>query len=57
MTKEERKDAILHKQMEMAMNGSVEMLKWLGIQYCGQSNQPSRDESVLPKGFNVRLIK
>ena len=57
MTKKEKKDAILHKQMEMAMNGSVEMLKWLGIQYCGQSNQPSRDESVLPKGFNVRLIK
>jgi len=57
MTKEERKDAILQKQMEMAMNGSVEMLKWLGIQYCGQSSQPSRDESVLPKGFNVRLIK
>ena len=57
MTKEERKDAILHKQMDMAMNGSVEMLKWLGIQYCGQSNQPSRDEMVLPKGFNVRLIK
>ena len=57
VTKEERKDAILQKQMEMAMNGSVEMLKWLGIQYCGQSNQPSRDESVLPKGFNVRLIK
>ena len=57
MTKEERKDAILHKQFDMAMNGSVEMLKWLGIQYCGQSNQPSRDESVLPKGFNVRLIK
>lgn len=57
MTKKERKDAILQKQMEMAMNGSVEMLKWLGIQYCGQSNQPSRDESVLPKGFNVRLIK
>ena len=57
MTKEERKEAILQKQMEMAMNGSVEMLKWLGIQYCGQSNQPSKDESVLPKGFNVRLIK
>ena len=57
MTKEERKDAILQKQFDMAMNGSIEMLKWLGIQYCGQSNQPSRDESVLPKGFNVRLIK
>ncbi len=57
MTKEERKDAILQKQMEMAMNGSVEMLKWLGIQYCGQSNQPTKNDSVLPKGFNVRLIK
>ena len=52
-----KKDAILKMQFSMAMNGSVEMLKWLGIQYCGQSNQPSRDESVLPKGFNVRLIK
>ena len=55
MTKEERKDAILQKQMEMAMNGSVEMLKWLGIQYCGQSNQPSRDDE-LPTGFDVELI-
>ena len=55
--REKRKKDILDKQFEMAMNGSVEMLKWLGIQYCGQSNQPSRDESVLPKGFNVRLIK
>ena len=55
--KEKRKKDILDKQFEMAMNGSVEMLKWLGIQYCGQSNQPSRDEMVLPKGFNVRLIK
>ena len=57
MTKKEKKDAILHKQMEMAMNGSVEMLKWLGIQYCGQSSQPTKNDSVLPKGFNVRLIK
>ena len=56
MTKEERKDAILHKQMEMAMNGSVEMLKWLGIQYCGQSNQPSRDDGELPTGFDVEII-
>ena len=56
MTKKERKDAILHKQMEMAMNGSVEMLKWLGIQYCGQSNQPSRDDGELPTGFDIELI-
>ena len=56
MTKKERKDAILQKQMEMAMNGSVEMLKWLGIQYCGQSNQPSRDDGELPTGFDIQLI-
>ena len=56
MTKEERKGAILQKQMEMAMNGSVEMLKWLGIQYCGQSNQPSRDDGELPTGFDIELI-
>ena len=46
MTQEERKDAILQKQMEMAMEGNVEMLKWLGIQYCGQSSQPTRDDEL-----------
>ena len=56
MTKEERKDAILQKQMEMAMEGSIEMLKWVGIQYCGQSNQPSRDDGELPTGFDIELI-
>ena len=54
--KEERKNKILDKQMDMAMNGSVEMLKWLGIQYCGQSNQPQQDESELPSGFNIVLL-
>ena len=56
MTKEERKDAILHKQMEMAMNGSVEMLKWLGIQLCGQDNKPTKASEPLPTGFNVSLV-
>lgn len=58
MTKEEkreRSDAILDKQFEMAMNGSIEMLKWLGIQYCGQDNKPDPQESQqLPKGFEIR---
>ena len=40
----------------MAMNGSVEMLKGLGIQYCKQSNQPSTPDDELPNGFNVRRI-
>ena len=51
-----KKDAILKMQFSMAMNGSVEMLKWLGIQYCKQSNQPSSMDDPLPKGFDVQRI-
>ena len=56
MKKEEQKEAILEKQFDMAMNGSVEMLKWLGIQYCNQDNRPSAPQEELPNGFNVRRI-
>ena len=56
MKKEEQKEAILEKQFDMAMNGSVEMLKWLGIQYCKQSNQPTTSDDELPQGFDVRRI-
>ena len=56
MDSEERKERILEMQFESAMNGSIEMLKWLGIQYCGQSNQPSRDDGELPTGFDVEII-
>ena len=56
MDKKERKDAILKMQFSMAMNGSIEMLKWLGIQYCKQSNQPSTPQDELPNGFDVRRI-
>ena len=56
MTKEEKKEAILEKQFDMAMNGSVEMLKWLGIQICGQDNKPTKGSEPLPQGFNVGLI-
>ena len=55
--REARKKAILKMQFSMAMNGSIEMLKWLGIQYCGQSNQPTTPDDELPTGFDVRLIK
>ena len=51
-----KKDAILKMQFSMAMNGSVEMLKWLGIQYCKQSNQPSTPNEELPRGFDIKLI-
>ena len=56
MNKEERKQNILDKQMEMAMDGSIEMLKWLGIQYCKQSNQPTTPDDELPNGFDIRRI-
>ena len=56
MNKEEQKEAILEKQFDMAMNGSVEMLKWLGIQICGQGNKPTKGSEPLPQGFDVRRI-
>ena len=56
MTKEEQKQAILEKQFDMAMNGSVEMLKWLGIQICGQDNRPSKGSEELPNGFSTSRI-
>ena len=51
-----KKDAILKMQFSMAMNGSVEMLKWLGIQYCNQDNRPSTPQDELPNGFSVSRI-
>ena len=56
MTKNERKKAILEKQFDMAMEGSVEMLKWVGINLCQQSNKPDMSDDELPMGFNVGLI-
>ena len=57
MTKSEQKHAVLGKQFDMAMDGSVEMLKWLGINLCGQSNQPDDADEPLPQGFDVQVIK
>ena len=56
MGKEARKAAILDRQFQMAMDGSVEMLKWLGIQLCGQDNKPTKASEPLPTGFNVSLV-
>ena len=56
MTKEEKKQAILEKQFDMAMNGSVEMLKWVGINLCQQSNKPDMYEDELPLGFSTSRI-
>ena len=52
--KEKRKKDILDKQFEMAMNGSIEMLKWLGIQYCGQDNKPTSLTNEVQTAINVR---
>ena len=56
MTKSEKKKEVLDKQFQMAMEGSVEMLKWLGINLCGQSNQPDMNEDELPNGFSTSRI-
>ena len=56
MTKSEKKQAVLDKQFDMAMEGSVEMLKWVGINLCGQSNQPDDADEPLPKGFDICII-
>ena len=56
MNKEEQKQAILEKQFDMAMNGSVEMVKWLCIQVCGQDNKPTKGSEPLPQGFDVGII-
>ena len=56
MTKSEKKEEVLDKQFQMAMEGSVEMLKWLGINLCGQSNQPDDADEPLPQGFDIRVI-
>ena len=56
MNKSEKKHAVLDKQFEMAMEGSVEMLKWTGINLCGQSNKPDDADEQLPQGFDVQRI-
>ena len=51
-----RKQSILDMQFEMAMNGSIEMLKWLGIQYAGQSNQPNDADTPPASGFEISMF-
>ena len=56
MSKNDKKKAILDRQFQMAMEGSIEMLKWVGIQLCGQDNKPTKASEPLPTGFNVSLV-
>ncbi len=62
MDKEE--DKITYKQMielgkkrwEVAMEGDVRMLIWLGKQYLGQSDNPMFSDEELCDGFEIRVI-
>ena len=51
MTKEEKKKAIEQKQFELAMEGNVEMLKWLGINICGLDRKPDLSDGLLDLGW------
>ena len=51
MTHKEKKEAIEEKQFAMAMDGSVEMLKWLGINICGQDRKPDLSDGLLDLGW------
>lgn len=57
MNKEQKKKAVEDKQFELAMDGSVEMLKWLGINICGQDGKPDLSNTEeLPNGFSVTRV-
>tara|TARA_Y100001963_G_scaffold136315_1_gene198844 strand:- start:2027 stop:2290 length:264 start_codon:yes stop_codon:yes gene_type:complete len=59
MTKKQIKEMIKEKQIEVALEGNVEMLKWLGLNLLGQDRRPNMDEcedNILPSGFNVSRI-
>ena len=44
------------KQVEMALNGDVRMLIWLGKQYLGQTDSPMVITEDLPEGFELEVI-
>ena len=47
---------IRQKQFEMAMNGDVRMLIWLGKQYLGQKDNPEFINEELCDGFDLEEI-
>ena len=53
----EQKRELREKQWEVAMEGNVQMLIWLGKQHLGQSDKPSDiKEDELPTGFDLEVI-
>jgi len=54
--KKEQLTALRHKQFEMAMNGDVRLLIWLGKQYLGQKDNPEVYTEELCDGFDLEEI-
>ena len=44
------------KQFQMAMDGDVKMLIWLGKQMLGQADKQEVTTTELPEGFNIEVI-
>ena len=47
---------IRQKQFQMAMDGNVQMLIWLGKQYLGQKDSPEFMTDELCDGFDLEVI-
>jgi len=54
---EQKKKELEDKQWEVAMDGNIQMLIWLGKQYLGQSDNPNDvNDNELPSGFDLKVI-
>ena len=55
---EQKKKELEDKQWEVAMDGNIQMLIWLGKQYLGQSESPNDvNDNELPSGFDLKVIE
>ena len=55
--KQEQLIALRQKQFQMAMDGDVRLLIWLGKQYLGQKDSPEVMVDELCDGFDLEEIK
>ena len=53
---DKEKVELREKQFEMAMNGDVRMLIWLGKQYLNQGENPQKTKDELCEGFDLQVI-
>ena len=54
---EQKKKELEDKQWEVAMDGNIQMLIWLGKQYLGQSDNPNDvNDNELLSGFDLKVI-